>query len=192
MAKTRDYLTPNQVADLLHVSPVTVRHWASRGKLPFVVTPGGHRRFPRAEVERLARQLGEGGDRLRVLVVDDDRQLAGFLREWLGTLSEPPQVELAYDGFEAGQKVMEFRPQVVLLDLMMPGLDGFQVCQRIKEAPGGKAVRVITMTGYYTEENARRALEAGAEACLPKPLDRALLLEVMGISEAAGGQQRLG
>ena len=191
MAKTGDYLTPNQVAELLHVAPVTVRHWASRGKLPFVVTPGGHRRFPRAEVERLARQLEEGGgEGLRVLVVDDDRQLAGFLREWLGTLPEEPQVEVAHDGFEAGQKVMEFRPQVVLLDLMMPGLDGFQVCRRIKEAPGGRAVRVVTMTGYYTEENARRALEAGAEACLPKPLDRTLLLEVMGISEAAGGKRR--
>ena len=184
------YLTPNQVAALLHVSPVTVRHWASQGKLPFVVTPGGHRRFPRAEVERLARSLGGGGDRLRVLVVDDDCQLAGFLREWLGSLAGPPRVEVAYDGFEAGQKVAEFRPDLVLLDLMMPGLDGFRVCRRIRQAPGGEGVRVIAMTGYYTEDNVRKALESGAEACLAKPLDRTLLLELVGAAQPGSGAPR--
>ncbi|WJW74389.1 response regulator [Thiohalobacter sp. IOR34] len=179
---TEDYLSPHQVASLLHVSPVTVRHWAAQGKLSFVTTPGGHRRFPRAEVERLRRaQEGVGGG-TRVLVVDDDRQLVGFLLEWLASLPEPLLTESAFDGFEAGRKLIEFRPQIVLLDLMMPGMDGFSVCRQIKEGNGGEAVRVITMTGYHTPENVRWARASGADACLSKPLDRDLLLKEMGLA----------
>lgn len=184
--KSRHYLTPNEVAELLLVSPVTVRQWAQKGQLRAEVTPGGHRRFIRSEVERFARQRGVDlgappGGALRVLIVDDDEQLAGYLTELLATVSDGVVTETAFDGFQAGQKVHTFIPHVVLLDLMMPGLDGVAVCRLLKNDPATRSIRVIAMTGYHSKENVERVLAAGAEVCLAKPLDTAALKEAIGI-----------
>ncbi len=185
--KGKSYLTPNDVARLLMVSPVTVRQWAQKGSLSALTTPGGHRRFLRHDVERFARERGVAlqppeGDALRILIVDDDRQLAGFLVELFASQDEPVSTQTAHDGFEAGAKVQTFRPHIMLLDLMMPELDGFGVCRQMQQDPNTKAVRIIAMTGYYTAGNVQRILAAGAEACLPKPLPNDDLLEAIGFS----------
>jgi len=77
----------------------------------------------------------------------------------------------------------DFSPDVVLLDLMMPGMDGFQVCERLKKDSATKNIRVIAMTGYPSAMNTEKILAAGAEICLPKPVDRAQLLELLGVSK---------
>ena len=94
-------------------------------------------------------------------------------------LPDPVQMEVANDGFEAGQKLQTFRPHTVLLDLMMPGINGFDVCRKIKENPETRDTRVVVMTGYHTLENMMQAMEAGAEACLTKPLDKIQLFNVI-------------
>jgi excisionase family DNA binding protein len=84
-AREKHYLTPNQVAEKLMVSPITVRGWALRGLLKAEVTPGGHRRFLVAEVERFARERSSQ-DRQRpqrVLIVDDNQSLARYLQDFL-------------------------------------------------------------------------------------------------------------
>ncbi|HHI92938.1 MAG TPA: response regulator [Gammaproteobacteria bacterium] len=187
------YMTPSEAATLLMISPVTLRHWALAGKLAFVTTPGGHRRFAEDEVKRFASQYTQvngalvtrinsasGGDGAhRILIVDDDVQLSGFLVELLQGLPDPVRTEVANDGFEAGQKLQTFRPHTVLLDLMMPGIKGFDVCRKIKENPETCDTRVVVMTGYHTLENMMQAMEAGAEACLAKPLDKIQLFKVI-------------
>ncbi len=185
--KGKSYLTPNDVATLLMVSPVTVRQWAQKGGLSALTTPGGHRRFLRHDVERFARERGIAlqppeGDSLRILIVDDDKQLAGYLVELFANREEAVSTQTAHDGFEAGAKVQTFQPHIMLLDLMMPGLDGFGVCRQMQEDPNTKAVRIIAMTGYHTTGNVQRILDAGAEICLPKPLPNDELLEAIGLS----------
>lgn len=177
----KPYLTPSEVAKLLMISPITVRAWAQKGLLPSNVTPGGHRRFLRESVEQFAKQYKTAPPRndLRVLVVDDDKQVAGFLVEWLTGLDEPFIVDTAVDGFEVGSKVHTFEPDIILLDLMMPKLDGFAVCRQIKADPNTRDIRVIAMTGYPSPENRRCILETGAEICIPKPVDSKLLLELL-------------
>lgn len=182
----KSYLTPNQVAELLMVTPTAVRQWAEKGDLKALTTPGGHRRFLPAEVERFARNRGltlnlrnEGV--LRVLIVDDDEQLARYLVTLLEGFPEQVVTETAENGFIAGLKIREFNPHIVLLDLMMPGLDGFEVCNRLKSEPNTKAIRVIAMTGYPSPENVEKILASGAEACLSKPLDQQVLLEHLGL-----------
>lgn len=177
----KPYLTPSEAAKLLMVSPITVRAWAQKGLLPSETTPGGHRRFLRESVEQFAKQCKTAPQRnnLRVLVVDDDKQVAGFLVEWLTGLDYPFIVDSANDGFAVGSKVHTFEPDIILLDLMMPGLDGFAVCRQIKADPDAKDIRVIAMTGHPSSENLRRILDAGAETCLAKPLDTAFLLELL-------------
>ena len=184
--RAKGYLTPQEVADLLMVSPITVRQWAQKGWLEAQTTPGGHRRFLHRHVEGFAQARGltlyRGGDELtRVLIVDDDAQFSRFLVEALSQRSREITIEVATSGFEAGQKMYSFAPHIVLLDLMMPGLDGFTMCRQIKEQPAAKGTDVIAITGFCTPENEDRILSAGAKACLAKPLNLELLAREMGL-----------
>ncbi len=181
----KPYLTPHEVAQWMMVSPVTVRGWAQKGLLLAEVTPGGHRRFRREEVERFARQSNPLGNKgpLRILIVDDDRAVLGFLTELFEGGEYQTIVETAHDGFEAGRKVHVFSPDIVLLDLMMPGIDGSEVCRQIKQAPGLANVRVIAMSGYLSAQAELELLAAGAERCISKPIDIAALLRLTGLDE---------
>lgn len=183
--KSKPYLTPNEVAQWMMVSPITVRGWAQKGMLQAEVTPGGHRRFRREEVERFARQWNPMGNRgpLRVLIVDDDKSVVGFLKELLEGATDPVTVEVAHGGFEAGRKVHAFTPDIVLLDYMMPGIRGAEVCRQIKQIPGLANVRVIGMSGFLSPENEAELIAAGSECCLTKPLDTSRLLTLMGIED---------
>jgi len=185
---SKSYLTPNKVAELLMVSPTAVRQWAEKGELSALLTPGGHRRFLPSEVERFARSRGitlnlcESED-LRVLIVDDDEGMSLFLTELLESVDDSVLAETANNGFAAGLKVRKLKPQIVLLDLMMPGLDGFQVCRLLKSDPATKSIRIIVMTGYASPENVESAILAGAEACISKPIDTDDLMQRLGLSK---------
>lgn len=183
--KRKPYLTPTEAATLLMVSPITVRQWAAKGLLKAELTLGGHRRFMWHEIERFARENGLSLQRSdtdqisRLLVVDDDPQVASLLTELLD--GHPGlAIETALDGFEAGIKVQQFNPELVLIDLMMPGLDGFEICRRLKADPVTRGIRLVAMTGLPTPENTQRALASGAERCLAKPFDTSALFEVFG------------
>jgi excisionase family DNA binding protein len=183
--KRKPYLTPTEAATLLMVSPITVRQWAAKGLLKAELTLGGHRRFLWHELERFARDNGlslqrsDAGYVARLLVVDDDPQIARLLAEILDA-HEGLTIETALDGFEAGIKVQQFNPDLVLIDLMMPGLDGFEVCRRLKADPVTRGIRLIAMTGLPSAEDTERALAAGAERCFAKPFDTPALFEIFG------------
>ena len=170
------YLGPAEVAELFMVSPATVRLWASKGELRAAATPGGHRRFLRKDVERFARERNLSLNRrdagaTRILIVDDNEALTRYLTRQVLAGAPDAEVVCVGDGYSAGRQVEIFKPHVVLLDLMMPGLDGVDVCRQIKADPAHAATRVVAMTGYPTPENRERIIGAGAEACLVKPLD---------------------
>jgi excisionase family DNA binding protein len=185
-SKRKTHLTPNEVAELLMVNPVTVRQWASRGLLRSLTTPGGHRRFLLSDVEEFARSRGSApaaGRPERVLIVDDDSQLGLYVAEVIKSRNPRIVIEVAHDGFEAGAKVESFRPHALLLDLMMPGMDGFEVCRRLRSRPTLNHVRIVAMTGFPSAENVERIMDAGADACLPKPLDPGRLLAELGLGD---------
>ncbi len=185
--RERVYLTPVEVADLLMVSTASVRLWASNGVLPAQTTAGGHRRFLMRDIKTFANERGiaieepTNSDN-KVLIVDDDNQLVRYLSELLDGLPGIEAVETAVDGFDAGQKVERFKPDVVLLDIMMPGVNGFEVCTRLKANNETQDIRVIAMSGYTSQDNIDRMLTSGAEVCLAKPLDKTAVFEALGIS----------
>ena len=183
----KTHLTPNEVAQLLMVNPVTVRQWAARGLLRSMTTPGGHRRFLLSDVEEFARSRGSApranatGRPERVLIVDDDIQLSRLISQLIGAHAPDVSLEIANDGFEAGAKVESFRPHALVLDLMMPGMDGFEVCKRLRARPTLSHIRIVAMTGSHTAENVARILQAGANVCLPKPFDPTALLRALSL-----------
>lgn len=186
MAK-KSYLTPSEVAELLMVSPTAVRLWAEKGELKALTTPGGHRRFLHSEVDLFASRRGltlnDGkSSQTRILIIDDDQQLARYLSKFLEGIDTEILIEVAHDGFEAGLKILDFKPQIILLDIMMPHLSGIEVCTRLKKDPESSSIRVIGMTGYPSKENTRAIINAGAEICLTKPIDEKLLLKQLAIT----------
>ncbi len=181
----KGFLTPNEVATLLMVSPITVRQWAQKGLLEAQTTAGGHRRFSRQVIEAFARERGIElpSSAQRLLIVDDNRELNGFLVELFGANVPDLEIFSAYDGFEAGRQVQAHRPSAVLLDIMMPGIDGIEVCRSLKQDPETKNTRVVAMTGYYTPEIEKKILAAGARILLRKPFSNEEVLRECGFSE---------
>ena len=127
-----------------------------------------------------------------VLVVDDEAPIREVIAESLARRTNPYEVTTAADGFEAGRLVATFRPDVVLLDLRMPGLDGFQVCRTIKGDSETASTVVIAMTGYHTVETEARILECGAVRCLSKPIEPSAVGAVLDsvLEQAAAAKRR--
>jgi CheY-like chemotaxis protein len=122
------------------------------------------------------------GQVARVLVVDDHMDAA----ETLATLLQlwGHHSCLAHDGTGALQAVTAFQPDVVLLDIGLPGMDGYQVAQQLRECPGMEKAVLVAMTGYGGEEDHRRSQEAGIDYHLVKPVDLEVLQELLARSES--------
>lgn len=113
---------------------------------------------------------------LRVLVVDDNRDNADIVSQYLESTRDFV-VAVAYDGDEALRRFAEHRPDLVLLDVVMPGLDGWEVCRTIKSDPAHAGeTRVIMVTARDELSDKRTALQTGADDFLEKPLDLSRLL----------------
>ena len=185
---TNNYLTPTECAKRLNIAPVTLRKWAQQGMLEAVTTPGGHRRYSLAAVAQFAEKYNlpfehHSDEVRRILIVDDDPQICGYLTSLFDKFEGLAVVEQAQDGFEAGLRVHSFQPNIILLDLMMSGIDGYEVCQLLKSDPATRHIRIIAITGMYTEENIKRITAAGAELCLAKPIDRDALLKAVDLNK---------
>ena len=188
-------LSTMQVAERCGVHYTTVRRWILEGNLPAYETPGGHLRVLDADVRAFldSRKLRGWRDltgTLRVLVVDDDAAFRESATEFLGRQPNL-RVRQAADGFAAGRQVSEFQPHVVILDLLMAGMNGRDVCRNIKASPRSRQTRIMVLTGYATSENIEKAKEAGADLCVAKPvgldeLHDAVLRLARGSSDAEG------
>ncbi len=173
--ETKQSFSTSEVARYCHVTADTIRKWAEAGRIRVFKTPGGHRRIRREDLLRFLREnsipihedLGDSG--VKILIVDDEKAVVSVIRRYLERSDSSFQIEAATDGYDAGHQVATFKPDVVFLDLRLPGVDGFEVCRRIKTDPQHSGTRVIAMTGYYDGDEAQRVVELGALLCLQKP-----------------------
>jgi CheY-like chemotaxis protein/two-component sensor histidine kinase len=115
----------------------------------------------------------------RILVVDDNRDAADSLAIMLKLMGH--DIEKAYDGLAAVQAAAAFRPDVVLLDIGLPKMNGLEVARQVREEPWGKQMILIAVTGWGQEEDRRRALEAGFDHHLTKPVDAAVLAKLLAV-----------
>jgi len=168
-------ITTGEAASHCRVSLQALRRWIRDGRLKAFQTPGGHARIEVAEFRRFLKECGmppyPAGElpTPRVLVVEDDADILQILTSLLAGRPQRLVVETAVDGYDALIKVGTFRPAFLILDVVMPKLDGLEVCRRLKAGPETRDIRILAVTGHAGM--AERVVAAGADACIAKPFD---------------------
>jgi DNA-binding response OmpR family regulator len=117
-----------------------------------------------------------------VLVVDDNRDAAASLAMMLSLRGHDTRT--AHDGLEALELAEAFRPEVILLDIGLPKLNGYDTCRRIREQPWGKGMCIVAVTGWGQEDDRRRSQEAGFDEHMVKPVDVAALEQLLARSRS--------
>jgi excisionase family DNA binding protein len=171
-----DWLTVGQAAKYLGVAQSTIRKWSDNGRVPAFYTPGGHRRYRRGDLEAFLQRSGpSGGAGATVLIVDDDSKIREYVR-----------VNLEMEGYivrEAGSAeeglgvLEEATPDLVLLDVMMPEVDGWEMLQRVQERHGVGAIPVIMFSGKVNDQAAEEATSRGAQGFVGKPFNPQELID---------------
>jgi CheY-like chemotaxis protein len=124
----------------------------------------------------------------RVLVIEDDADNADSLALLLRLAGH--RVLVVRDGTMAVAAARGFRPDVVLLDIALPGLDGYEVARRLRREPGLEGTLVVAVSGYGQAQDKRRALEAGCDAHMTKPADPRVLVDMVGGGRPSAGPGR--
>jgi len=167
--------TTGDIAAFCHVTINAVKKWIAAGKLDAFRTPGGHYRVKRehfmAFLDKYKLDIKEEvfPDRSKVLIIDDEPEVVEFVKGALESMDRKFLVETASDGYEALIKVGEFKPELLVLDIRMPRIDGFEVCRRIKGNGGTREIKILAVTAYGRDD-IKKILECGADNCLPKPI----------------------
>ncbi len=179
----QEVFTPNQAAKICKTSFMSVHRWIDAGKLKSYKTPGGHNRIVKDDLIDFMKENNIPfiddivRKRYKVMIIDDDPEICELLSKELRSTRYNIDVSVACNGFEAGSLITRIVPDVILLDLMMPGIDGFDVCKLIKGNPDTKHIKVVIITGYGNDENVEKAMAAGAERVLFKPVNLGIILQ---------------
>jgi excisionase family DNA binding protein len=182
MESMKNSLSTLDIARLVGVAVGSVANWIDDNRLKAGRTPGGHRRVLIKDLIQFLRQQNlpipsELIPSPKILVVDDEASIADWVAQEIQHQLPGCEVLQANDGFSAGEIVGTMKPDVVILDIRMPKLDGFEVCKRIKSKESTKDIVVIAMTATRTPKVEKRILDCGAKVCLTKPLDAKLLIQ---------------
>lgn len=168
------YLTTRESAERLGVTINALKAWIREQRLPALRTPGGHHRIAEGDLLAFAAELATNSgvrpvSRPRILIVDDDEALLGTLKDTLGNAIPNALVRTATDGYEGLVQVGAFHPDLLVLDVRMPRLDGFEVCRRLKARQDTASVRILAVTAYPDVSVRERILECGADDLMEKP-----------------------
>jgi len=177
-----DTLTTRETAKLLDASVRTIQLWVEGGRLKAWKTPGGHRRVLRTSVEELLakrqRVSGRVVRKYEVLAVDDDPIQRAVLEKVLGGLGPDTRLRVSADGYEALIRIGETRPDLLVTDLIMPGLDGFRLLKTLEREASGQAMRIVVVTVLTAEEVAAQGGLPNGVTLLHKPVPAASLLSL--------------
>ena len=192
----RRFFTTSEVAKYCAVTNDGVLKWIKSGKLRAFSTPGGHYRISAEDFREFLEKFDipvdetffRGNSRQRtVLVVDDEPNIRDIVRRLLKELEPELRVEEACDGYEAGIKIGQLEPDLVIMDVMMPRVDGISLCRSIRDNPKTQTVKVLAITAFPEQDNVKKMYDAGADLCLIKPLQfEHFRLEVVRLLNEAG------
>lgn len=173
--------TTGEAAEICKVSQQTIIRCFDAGRVNGFRVPGSRfRRIPRDELIRFMKANdipidGLTGGKRRILVVDDDEQIVELFVE---ILSRNPQFEIktATTGYDAGVLTEQFKPELMILDYMLPDINGNVVCQTVRQNPNLSGMKVMIVSGVVNREEIEDLLKAGADEFVKKPFHVADLL----------------
>lgn len=180
----KQVFTTGEAAEICKVSQQTIIRCFDSGRLQGFRVPGSRfRRIPRAELIRFMKTNEIPIDALesatkRVLVVDDDEKIVDLLTDLLGQ-DDRFEVKTAATGYDAGLLTEQFRPHIILLDFMLPDINGNLVCQRIKSNPDLSNAKVIIVSGVVNQDEIDKLTEHGADGFIKKPFEIKTLVAKM-------------
>ena len=176
--------TTGEVAQFCKVSQQTVIRCFDSGRLRGFRVPGSRfRRIPRESLIQFMKENGipldtlESGKR-RVLIVDDDPDIISMLTELLERDGRF-EVATASTGYDAGMRTQQFRPDIIILDYMLPDINGNVVCQTIRDHPETSDVKIIIVSGVINRQEVEDLLASGADEFIKKPFNIDQLIERM-------------
>ncbi len=173
----RSFLTTFEISQICEVNPTTVQNWVKEGKLKAYVTPGGHRRIRREDLIAfmnefhmpLPAELSEAPP--FILIVDDEPEVIDLLTSVMQTGDGGMEIANAQNGVDALLMIGERKPDLLILDIMMPGMNGIEVCQKLKASAATRKLRIVAMSGDHDPAVRKQILAAGADLFFTKPFD---------------------
>lgn len=172
--RKRSYGT-HEIARICQVTPPTVRRWMKEEDLPFFTTMGGHRKVWDSDLAVLLKANNLpvpkelAGRAWRVLIVDDEVSVCQVINRTLLKLYPAMELYEARDGFDAGQKIIRLEPDLIILDIQLPGVDGLRICKALREDKQLKGIKILAISGHNIEKSKKQSLSAGADDFLGKP-----------------------
>ena len=178
----KDLFTTGEAADICKVSQQTIIRCFESGRLEGFRVPGSKfRRIPRLSLIKFMKDNSIPLDTInsgkrKILIVDDDDEIIELV---VDILSRDGRFETktASSGYEAGIATEQFRPEVILLDYMLPDINGNVVCQTIKKNPKFEDIKIIIVSGVVREDEIHQLLQSGAEDFIRKPFSVAVLTD---------------
>lgn len=174
--RNKQVFTTGEAAEVCQVSQQTIIRCFDAGRLQGFRVPGSRfRRIPREELVRFMKDNNIPLDRLesdkkRILVVDDDEQIVEL---FVDVLSRDGRFEVktASTGYDAGMQSQQFRPDLMILDYMLPDVNGNIVCKTVRENPAMAAMKIIIVSGVVNQDEIDDLLQAGADDFVKKPFN---------------------
>ncbi|MHC4526108.1 MAG: response regulator [Planctomycetota bacterium] len=175
----KNLFTTGEAAEICNISQQTIIRCFDSGRLDGFRIPGSRfRRIPREKLIKFMKDNGipldhlnaEKTGKIKALIVDDDAEIVELM---VDVLSRDGRFELctASSGYEAGLQTLQFRPDVIILDYMLPDVNGNVVCQTIKSNPDFESIKIIIVSGVANPEEIEDLLSAGATDFLKKPFN---------------------
>ena len=168
--------TTGEAAKICKVSQQTIIRCFDSGQLKGFRVPGSRfRRIPRDVLYKFMKDNGiptdalESGKR-KALIVDDDEELVELIRDVLESDGRF-EVRVANNGFDAGMMVKDYHPDIIVLDVMLPDINGKEVCQRVRSDPSLDDVKIICISGMVEHDKIQELKQAGADDFMQKPFE---------------------
>ena len=186
---SRKLLKISEAAKLVGVLPSTIRYYTDMGLLKYAdETKGGHRLYEPSAVtaavnkikfmsskgltmDDIKKELAAARKVKKILVIDDEPEVGNLVKDVAAEKFPDAEVKIVYDGFTAGRALSDYLPDLIVLDLMLPGVNGFEVAKQIRSSKFLNGVKILAVTGYDTSENRAKIMESGADDYLAKPLE---------------------
>lgn len=185
MDKMKNLFTTGESAEICNISQQTIIRCFDSGKLDGFRIPGSRfRRIPRDNLIKFMKENGIPLDnlelkptgRIKILIVDDDDEIVELMVDVL-TRDGRFEIRTASSGYDAGLLTQQFRPDVMILDYMLPDVNGNIVCQTIKRNPDFGDIKIIIVSGVVNQDEIQNLLDSGATEFIRKPFNIAELVE---------------